>query len=135
MAYLRHGGEQFSVAEPALDSDAGSCDLTRMLRYNVGTSMISGRIGCELAVVAVFCVLTIFLFPSVQGPYSVVHGPVTALLAARAAIRWRITLAQSALGCLYCSLILPVFALSRILLEQAVPAPSTLPESVAILRC
>jgi len=41
--------------------------------------MISGRIGSELAVMAVFCVLMIFLFPAMQGPYSVVNGPVTAL--------------------------------------------------------
>ncbi|HTR27322.1 MAG TPA: hypothetical protein VMI10_25355 [Terriglobales bacterium] len=51
--------------------------------------MPSGRIGAELAVLAMLCVLTIFLFPLVQGPYSVVNGPVTALQAARAAARIR----------------------------------------------
>jgi hypothetical protein len=54
--------------------------------------MISGRVTCELAVVAVLCVLMIFLFPSGQGSYSMVHGPVTALLAARAAVRLRIAI-------------------------------------------
>ena len=34
---------------------------------------------------AVLSVLAIFFFPSMQGPYSVVHGPVTALLSLRAA--------------------------------------------------
>jgi hypothetical protein len=43
-------------------------------------------------VVAVLCVLMIFLFPSGQGSYSMVHGPVTALLAARAAVRLRIAI-------------------------------------------
>src|SRR4030095_17090798 len=61
----------------------GSID--RILRYNDGhTSMIPGRIGCELAVVTVLCVLMIFFFPLLQGPYSVVNGPATALQAPRA---------------------------------------------------
>lgn len=58
--------------------------------------MNTGRIGCELAVVAVFCVLTIFLFPAMQGPYSAVNGPVTALQAARAALRLRTSIMQAA---------------------------------------
>jgi hypothetical protein len=50
------------------------------------------RIEGAFAVLAVFCVLTIFFFPAVQGPYPVVHGPVTALLSIRAAsvLRFRI---------------------------------------------
>jgi hypothetical protein len=44
------------------------------------------------------CVLMVFLFPAVQGPYSVVHGPATALQAARAAVRLRVAIAQAALG-------------------------------------
>lgn len=59
--------------------------------------MTLGRTGSELAVLAVLCVLTIFLFPAMQGPYSAVHGPVTALQAARAAARLRIAIMQSAL--------------------------------------
>ena len=50
------------------------------------------RMGSALAVLAVFCVLAIFFFPAAQGPYPVVHGPVTALLSIRAAatLRWKI---------------------------------------------
>jgi len=47
--------------------------------------MSPGRIVCALAVMAVLSVLAIFFFPSMQGPYSVVHGPVSALLSLRAA--------------------------------------------------
>jgi len=36
-------------------------------------------------VVLVLTILTIFFFPSVQGPYSVVHGPATAFRAAPSA--------------------------------------------------
>jgi hypothetical protein len=60
--------------------------------------MISGRTGRNLAVLATLCVLMVFLFPAVQGPYSVVHGPATALQAARAAVRLRVAIAQAALG-------------------------------------
>jgi len=52
--------------------------------------MTLDRIGCGFAVVALVCVLSIFFFPAMQGPYSVVHGPVTALLAVRAAARLRL---------------------------------------------
>jgi hypothetical protein len=50
------------------------------------------RIGYALAVLAVVCVLSVFFFPAMHGPYSVVNGPVTALLAARAAAGLRIAL-------------------------------------------
>jgi hypothetical protein len=62
--------------------------------------MYSGRIERNLlvpTVVALLCVLTIFFFPAMQGPYSVVHGPVTALLSARAADGLRMTIVQAGL--------------------------------------
>jgi len=51
------------------------------------------QIEGALALIAVFCVLSIFFFPAISGPYSVVHGPVTALLAARAAAGLRMSIA------------------------------------------
>lgn len=42
------------------------------------------RLGNELAVLAIVGTVAIFLFPAVAGPYSIVHGPVTALRAMRA---------------------------------------------------
>lgn len=45
--------------------------------------------GCLLAALAVLCVLSIFFFPAMEGPYPVVHGPVTALLSIRAAAALR----------------------------------------------
>ncbi len=97
--------------------------------------MISGRIGCELSVLAVLCVLTIFLFPGMQGPYSVVHGPVTALLGARAAARLRTAIVEGAIRCFRKCLILPVVELSRLSLPEAVFQASALPGCKAILRC
>jgi hypothetical protein len=46
--------------------------------------MLRRHLGYELALTAIVCTLAIFLFPSVSGPYPIVHGPVTALRAMRA---------------------------------------------------
>ena len=60
--------------------------------------MISARrIGREIAVFTVLSVLVIFIFPGGQGPYSVVHGPASALQAARAAASVKVAIEQSAL--------------------------------------
>jgi len=53
------------------------------------------RIEGALAVVAVLCVLTIFFFPAMQGPYCVVHGPVTALLSIRASAALRMRMVRT----------------------------------------
>jgi hypothetical protein len=97
--------------------------------------MLSGRITCELAVVAVLCVLMIFLFPSVQGSYSMVHGPVTALLAARAAVRLRIAIVQGALNCLGNYLISPLVVLSWISFSNTEFQSVGLPQYNIVLRC
>lgn len=49
----------------------------------------------ELTVLTILCVVGLFLFPAAVGSYASVHGPVSALLAARSAmkIRWSIMLA------------------------------------------
>jgi hypothetical protein len=107
-----------------------------MLRYNHNhTSMISGRIGCELAVVTGLCVLMIFFFPLLQGPYSVVNGPATVFQAARAAARLRIIIMQGALSSLGNFLISPLVILSWMLLSQAEFRSVGLPEYNTILRC
>jgi len=93
--------------------------------------MDTGRNGYELAMLAVVCVLTIFLFPATQGPYSVVNGPVTALQAARAAIRLRSTMMQSAFRSLGT---LRIVLFSWMSLPQ-VESGSTLRSCAAVLRC
>jgi hypothetical protein len=60
--------------------------------------MSMDRIECSLAALAVLCVLTIFFFPAMQGPYPVVHGPVTALLSVRAAAALRFRIVRAALS-------------------------------------
>ena len=97
--------------------------------------MLSGRITCELAVVAVLCVLMIFLFPSMQGSYSMVHGPVTALMAARAAARLRTAIVQGALNCLGNYLISPLVVLSWMSFSNTEFQSVGLPEYNIVLRC
>ena len=62
--------------------------------------MTLGKIACALAVLAVLCVLTVFFFHAIEGPYSVVHGPVTALLSLRAATGLRIAIMHAGLSAL-----------------------------------
>jgi len=105
-----------------------------IIKYN--TSMISGRrIGCEVAVLAVLSVLAIFLFPGVQGPYSVVHGPVSALQAARAAVRLRIAIVQSALSSLANAVFSAVVIISWMSVSNPKFQPIGLSEYSSILRC
>lgn len=97
--------------------------------------MISVRIGCELALLAVLCVLTVFLFPSMHGPYSVVHGPATALLAARAASRLQSAIVHAALRSLAnCRLSLLTILFSMPLSAEDFRFGS-LPECSPVLRC
>lgn len=96
--------------------------------------MISGRIGDALATLAVVCVLTIFLFPAMQGPYSVVHGPASALLAIRAAAKVRTAIVQAArrsLGALTSLLV----ALRGMFVAEPDLYALPLLERSAILRC
>ncbi|MGA7291172.1 MAG: hypothetical protein WBW85_01320 [Terriglobales bacterium] len=97
--------------------------------------MISGRIGCELALLAVLCVLTIFLFPALQGPYTVVHGPVTALIASRAARRFRVSIVHSARSSVGNYLLSPLRVFPWISLASTQSRSFTLPDSTSILRC
>ena len=55
------------------------------------------RLAFWLAMVSVVCVLAVFFFPSTQGPYSAVHGPVTVMHAARAAAGVRMAVERAAL--------------------------------------
>jgi hypothetical protein len=62
----------------------------------MGKTMIPRRsLRLDLVIVVLLCTLSIFLFPATSGSYTAVHGPVTALRAARAFIAtfWSMTLA------------------------------------------
>ncbi|MGA2356325.1 MAG: hypothetical protein ABSG02_17660 [Terriglobales bacterium] len=96
--------------------------------------MISGRIGDAFATLAVICVLSIFLFPAMQGPYSAVHGPASALLAMRAAAKVRSAIAQAAsrsLGALTSALTV----LCQVIAAETGLCIFTVADRSAVLRC
>jgi hypothetical protein len=64
---------------------------------DAGGAMTPSRIACGLAVLAVVCVLAVFFFPAMQGPYTVVHGPVTVMHAERAAAGLRMAVNRAGL--------------------------------------
>lgn len=96
--------------------------------------MPSGRISCELALISILCVISIFLFPIPRGPYCAIHGPVTALQSARSAVRLRFAIIAAALGTfrsLQASLVAisaAVFLSAEFLSRQSIG-------SASILRC
>lgn len=61
------------------------------------------RLAFWLAMMSVVCVLAVFFFPSAQGPYSAVHGPVTVMHAARAAAGVRMAVERGALTAFHTS--------------------------------
>ena len=92
------------------------------------------RIGYALAVVAVVCVLSVFFFPAMHGPYSVVNGPVTALLAARAAAALRIAITGlSVLGLWLSSALMLMSWATGLIAEFLAGSLST--ECNRVLRC
>ena len=101
--------------------------------------MTPGRVACGLALVAVFCVLGIFFFPVMDGPYSAVHGPVTALLSIRAAARLRMTIVRSGITAIrgwFGRVGMMLATLSWSTLQIATAGPSNLPAELGIvLRC
>ena len=95
-----------------------------------------GRIAYILAVLAVFCVLAVFFFHAIEGPYSAVHGPVTALLSARAAAGLRTAMLLAGLGIVQVWLgqILQPIAWRKVSLVSP-PCPSSFFDCNSILRC
>jgi hypothetical protein len=91
------------------------------------------RLRRELSVVVLLCTLSIFLFPGVTGPYSTVHGPVTALLALRQALKAFWSMACAALR--RSPFRRTRMAISASLLLLA-PLPTAAPQrGVTVLRC
>lgn len=100
--------------------------------------MILRRIGCELAVLAVLvvlCVAVLFFFPAIDGPYSAVNGPVTALQSAQAAARLRIAIFQAAFSLTHNAQVPPLARISFLTILWIEPlAPANI-QGTTILRC
>ncbi|HVN19550.1 MAG TPA: hypothetical protein VMU05_12275 [Dongiaceae bacterium] len=98
--------------------------------------MTAGRIACALSVFAVVCVLVLFFCPVLDGPYSAVHGPVTALLSIRAAVRLRCIIGAGvqAARSWFCRTLPVSFSLTSDL-HFEVPSISASVGTLAVLRC
>lgn len=95
--------------------------------------------ACALAVLAVVCVLSIFFFPGIEGPYPAVHGPVTALLSLRAAARLRMVI-RAGVRAIRIPINSALFTFPQLSLKAAIAideifldTPSA--DNVAVLRC
>lgn len=100
--------------------------------------MTPGRIASVLSVLAALCVLSLFLFPGIEGPYPAVHGPVTALLSIRAAARLRLLIragvrvARNYLSCQSLGLV-PLLLIDNLSAECGLNGLSA--GSPSVLRC
>jgi hypothetical protein len=85
-------------------------------------------------VLAIVCTAALFFFPAVRGPYSSVHGPVTALRSVSAKLTMWLLLALAALRVLGCRL--PGYdALFTALRHEFLLPRSSPPSSLSVLRC
>jgi hypothetical protein len=95
---------------------------------------ISRQLSYEFALVAILCTVTLLLFPAVQGPYSAVHGPVTALLSLKAKVFLCLTLLLAAMHLFACCVAVCHLAL-RISLDGPFLLAAFDSEHAAVLRC
>jgi hypothetical protein len=94
--------------------------------------MIPARIGRGFAALTIVCTLLLFLCPALHGSYSAVHGPVTAMQAARAALKVHAAIAHVTLNPLPKA---PAVAVPMSLqIAGATPAPLD-PSKILTLRC
>ncbi len=95
---------------------------------------LSRHFSFEFALVAIVCATAIFFFPAVRGPYSVVHGPVTALRSLKTRPWIWLALALVTVRILGCHLSGYPQMLQVPPREGVIPRAS-LPENAAVLRC
>jgi hypothetical protein len=69
--------------------------VERYIRY----AIMSRQIVYETSFLVVLCVLSLFLFPASAGPYPAVHGPATALQAARSSNQLQAAIAGAPKDC------------------------------------
>ncbi len=95
---------------------------------------LSRQLSYEFVLVAILCTVALFLFPAVQGPYSAVHGPVTALLSLKAKVFLCLALLLAAMHLLARCVAVCHLAL-RIPLDGLFFPASFDSEHAAVLRC
>ena len=69
-----------------------------MERY-IRCAIMSRQIVYETSFLVILCVVSLFLFPASAGPYPAVHGPATALQAARSSNQLQAAIAGASKDC------------------------------------
>ena len=102
----------------------------------IGLSSTRRGIAYALVLIAIFCVLAVFFFPTLEGPYSAVNGPVTALLSARAAAGLRSAIVCAGLTGLPLWFVqsIAVFFVVLFIVAESVPIDESAGQA-SILRC
>jgi hypothetical protein len=96
--------------------------------------VFSRQLSYEVAVLAILCSTALFFFPAVRGPYSAVHGPVTALRSIQKRLRIWLVMALAALHVFGGRLTACHFVL-WMLLRSVLSSRWSPPESALALRC
>lgn len=100
--------------------------------------MILRRLGWKLTVLTllvVLCVSVVFFFPAMDGPYSAVNGPVTALQSAQAAARLRVAIVQAAFSLIHNAQISSLTWTSFVITVGIEPLAPAVVQGSTILRC
>lgn len=96
--------------------------------------ILSRQLSYEVALIAILCTVALFFFPAVQGPYSAVHGPVSALLSLKAKLSLCLTLFLAAMYLLVRRVTVCVLALLPPGAGPFLPGSSH-SEHTSVLRC
>jgi hypothetical protein len=104
--------------------------VERYIRY----AIMSRQIVYETSFLVILCVVSLFLFPASAGPYPAVHGPATALQAARSSNQLQAAIAGAPKDCSdqTFSTLRPAASESA---RNNEPVPVTWHGATSILRC
>jgi hypothetical protein len=130
------------TAMTAITRDDGdlllSLYLYRLTMYNPEYAMFTpSPLRRELSLVVLMCTLGVLLFPSPTGPYTAVHGPVTALRALRNSLAtlWSIAMAALRRSPWLHALLGGLMGSHRLAILQGFFLPLPRPGAVTVLRC
>jgi hypothetical protein len=102
----------------------------RYIRY----AIMSRQIVYETSFLVILCVVSLFLFPASAGPYPAVHGPATALQAARSSNQLQAAIAGAPKDCPD-QTFSPLSPAASESARKNEPVPVTWHGATSILRC
>lgn len=113
-----------------LDTPIERRSVGRYIRY----AIMSRQIVYETSFLVILCVVSLFLFPASAGPYPAVHGPATALQAARSSNQLQAAIAGAPKDCPD-QTFSPLSPAASESARKNEPVPVTWHGATSILRC